>query len=118
MKRCGKILTQNINESTHAKMWKLCLKIKRHCIARYRFCAMHVVLVHNVGHYAGSLHHVLGFMTKSKRDTLKNDDKLSQRVAERKHEKKKGGRKPHRVKKSTRSKDNMESTYDPGCDPI
>ena len=118
MSRCGKFLTQNINESVHAKMWKHCLKIKKHGIARYRFCAMHVVLVHNFGHYAGSLHHVLGSMTKTMQDTLQHDDIVSQRVCERKHELKKGGKKTHRVKKNTNSKNNIEPTYEPGCEPI
>ena len=77
MSRCSKALTQNVNESTHSKLWKHCLKIKKHKKARYLFCARHVILVHNFGHEAASLHHVLGTMSKSMKNTLKYDDSVT-----------------------------------------
>ena len=117
MSRCTKMITQNINESTHSKMWKHCLKIKTHELSRYRFCAMHVILVHNFGHYSGSLHHVLGTMTESMQRTLKNDDVVSQKATERKYVLKEGGAKSKR-KKSTNPKNNAETSYEPGCEPI
>ena len=113
--RCSKIATQNINESTHAKLWKHCLKIKRHSKEKYLFCARHVVLVNNFGHHAASLSHILGTMTKSMHDTLKMDDKVSISVAARKHIFKKGGKKNYRKKKKYQTKDD---SYDPGCEPI
>ena len=72
-----------------------------HGIARYKCCAKHVVLVHTFGHYAGSLHHILGSMTKAIQDTLKSDDIESQRVAKRKYVLKEGGNKTNRLKKGT-----------------
>ena len=57
MKRCGKKSTQNINESTHAKLWKYCKKSKKHTRRRYIFACKHVI-TQNFGHYAGSLHNV------------------------------------------------------------
>ena len=99
MSRCSQILTQNINESVHARMWKHCLKIKPHGIDRYVFCAKHVVLAHNFGHYASSLHHIMGSMTKELQETLKKYDIESQRVATKKYVLKKGGKKTNRVKK-------------------
>ena len=95
-------------------MWKHCLKIKNHEFARYRFCAMHVVLVHNFGHYAASLHHILGSMTKSMKDKLKYDDIVSQRSAQRKYVLKEGGKKTHRKKKPSIYNKNLRDAYDPG----
>ena len=100
------------------KCGSIASKLKKHGIARYTFCAKHVVIVHNFGHYAGSLHHVIGSMTKTMENTLKHDDIVSQRVSERKHELKKGGKKTHRIKKTAKSKNDMEPTYEPGCEPI
>ena len=52
----------------------------------------------NFGHYAASLHHVLGTMSASIEKALKNDDITSQRMAERKHVLREGGKKNDRVK--------------------
>ena len=93
MSRCTQILTQNLNESLHARMWKHCLKHKPHGIDIYNFCAKHVVLAHNFGHYAASMHHILGSMTKAIQDTLKSDDIDSQQSAKRKYVLKEGGNK-------------------------
>ena len=95
MSRCSKAITQNINESIHSKMWRYCLKIKKHNKERYVFGAKHVILAHNFGHHAASLAHILGTMTKSMDKSLKYDDIVSQRVAERKHIIKEGGQKKY-----------------------
>ena len=89
-------------------------------MARYMFCARHVVLAHNFGHYAASLHHVLGTMSKSMEATLKHDDIVSQRVAERKHVLKEGGKKTYRVKKRCQGPQNNggDTSYEPGCEPV
>ena len=79
---------------------------------------MHVILVHNFGDYPGSLHHVLGTMTESMQRTLKNYDVVSQKAAERKYVLKEGGAKSKRCKKSTNPKNNAETSYEPGCEPI
>ena len=111
MTRCSQMMTQNINESVHSKLWKHCLKSKCHGIERYNFCAKHVILVHNFGHYAASLHHILGSMTKAIQDRLKAQDVESLRSAKRKYVLKEGGKKTHRVKKTS-------DIYEPGCEPV
>ena len=68
--------------------------------------------MHNFGHHAASLSHILGTMTKSMHDTLKYDDKVSISVAKRKHIVKEGGKKNYRKKRNT------DDSYDPGCEPI
>ena len=115
MSRCKKVITQNVNESLHSKLWRHCLKFKKHSKMRYLFCARHVLLVQNFGHYSASLDNVLGTMTKSMQKSLKDDDKVSIRVSERKHVLKEGGKKNYRVKKRCQTKD---KSYEPGCEPI
>ena len=53
MKRCAKKVTQNLNESVHAKLWRRVLKFKHHSKKRYRFACLMTVLVHNFGHEKG-----------------------------------------------------------------
>ena len=57
MKRCAKKVTQNLNESVHAKLWRRIFKFKHHSKKRYRFACLMTVLVHNFGHEKGSLLH-------------------------------------------------------------
>ncbi|CAL4066459.1 unnamed protein product, partial [Meganyctiphanes norvegica] len=59
MQRCTKALTQNINEAIHSKLWHYCRKDKNHSLPRFKFCARHTTMVHNHGHYAASMHHLL-----------------------------------------------------------
>ena len=73
---------------------------------------------HNFGHHAASLHHILGTMTQSLDDSLKYQDVLSRRVAERKHVIKEGGNKNYRVKKVCKSQVNNDASYEPGSEPI
>ena len=118
MARCKRIITQNINESVHSRLWRHCLKIKRHGWARYMFCARHVMLVHNFGHFSSSLNHVLGTMTPAMEKTLKYDDKVMHQTAQRKHELKDGGIKSYRIKKRVPLQKNRQTCYEPGCEPI
>ena len=111
MERCSQRLSQNVNESIHARLWKLCLKIKMHGIDRYNFCAKYVILVQNFGYYAVSLHHVLGSMTKALQNSLKKQDVESLRSARRKYVLKEGGKNTHRVKQTATS-------YDAGMEPF
>ena len=74
---------------------------------------------HNFGHHAASLHHVLGTMTKSLVESLKYEDILSSRTAERKHVIKERGNKNYRVKKVCKlNKDTSDTSYEPGSEPI
>lgn len=118
MRRCKRTQTQNINESTHSKLWKHCLKIKKHGKLWYIFCSKHVMMVHNFGHYAASFHHVLGTMSESTEKALKYNDLESQNMAERKHELKEGGKKNYRVKRKCNPQKNEDPFYQPGSEPI
>ena len=70
LKRCKLGLTQNINESCHAKVWSKCLKTKKHGLKKIIFSARQVMLEHNMGRHYGSLHVLLGSMSKSSAKTL------------------------------------------------
>ena len=118
MSRCGKVVTQNINESIHSKMWRYCLKTKKHTKKRYIFGAQHVIMSHNFGHNAASLHHILGTMTKPLDETLKYEDIVSRRAAERKHVLKDGGNKNYRIKRVYKPQVNDDTSYEPGSEPI
>ena len=74
-------------------------------------------MAHNFGHHAASLAHILGTMTKSMDKSLKYDDIVSQRIAERKHIIKEGGQKKYRGKKKA-PQVNKDNSYEPGCEPI
>ena len=76
------------------------------------------MLTHNFGHFDATLDHVIGAMSAAKEDTLSKKDKSSQRMAERKHVAKEGGKKTHRAKKSCRLQSKRDKYYDPGCEPI
>ena len=72
----------------------------------------------NTGHYAASLHHVLGTMSASIEKALKKDDITSQRMAERKHVLREGGKKNYRVKRKCMPKNKEGPSYDTGSEPI
>ena len=72
----------------------------------------------NTGHYAASLHHVLGTMSASIEKALKNDDITSQRMAERKHVLREGGKKNYMVKRKCMPKNKEGPSYDTGSEPI
>ena len=114
MERCKRKVTQNLNESTHAKLWRKVLKFKKHTKPRYRFACIMVMMEHNFGHDKGSLLHCLAAMTKPAEKDLKNKNKDSIYVAKRKHKVIPGGaRTKHRTKSTYRN-----CSYDGGMEPI
>ena len=74
------------------------------------------MLSHNFGHYAASLHHLLGTMSVATKKALKYDDVVSQRMAERQHILKDGGRKSYRIKRKYNPKNGP--IYESGFESI
>ena len=81
MARCIKDMTQNLNESIHSKLWLICKKINHHSFYRYLFATRYLLLQHNHGYLAASMHNLFGTMTPAMKASLKLDDKASLRSA-------------------------------------
>ena len=112
MRRCRRKVTQNLNESVHAKLWRKALKFKHHSKERYIFSCIQVVMEHNFGHEKGSLLNCLDAMSKPAQRMLRYKNTESIRVASRKHHVVPGGaRTKNRKKTSCRN-----SSYEAGMD--
>ena len=74
MRRCTRFLNQNVNESIHARLYYIVSKIKHYSRVRLCFAAERVLLVHNHGHFRGSLYHKWDCFSDEEIRILKSQD--------------------------------------------
>ena len=120
LSRCGTMRTTNANESIHSKIWGPLLKIKHHGVDRVKHGIEQVVMVHNFGHYRGSLLHVLGCMSAAATKALKQADKDAERVSKRVYRRfREGNRrgKTHRPKMNQKLSQDPPENEDPDIQP-
>lgn len=80
--KCSMGLTQNINESVHAKLWAIIKKSKTYSLPRYMFALYHIMNTHNWGYLGGTLLTKLGGVTNAEFLILSALDKHAQAQAD------------------------------------
>ena len=77
-------LTQNMNESCHARLFNIVHKVKYYKLPRYIFAAQHVAIENNFGKLAASLFPEIGELTPQEKQDLEAADREMLRSAKRK----------------------------------
>lgn len=73
LRRCTRGLTQNVNESGHARLYTICKKSEHFGFRRLVFAAQVVSVEHNYGKYYGSLARTFG-LTQSEMLRERDDE--------------------------------------------
>ena len=81
MSRCTRYLNQNVNESIHARVYRMINKTLHYSPMHIAFAAEHTILVHNSGYQTGSLLNVFG-ATDHQLKKLKEKDEIMRMRAE------------------------------------
>ena len=80
MKRCLQGNPQNLNESQHVRIWKLCSKVKSLGKSTLDFVVTQATMTYNVGYEQGYLGKELGIMNENTFKYLRDLDKEREKV--------------------------------------
>ena len=86
MSRCTRYLNQNVNESIHARLYRMINKTLHYSHQHIAFAAEHTILVHNSGYQTGSLLNKFG-ATDHQLKKLKEKDEIMRMRAEKRTKK-------------------------------